>query len=317
MGCIVKPLVWLGVAGTLAGGTALAIMGPHRAHALFNQARERVNSSVDGVIDDPIALRQQLRELESQYPGRIAEVRGDLAELTAQISQLDRELTVSERVVALADSDLNVMKATLTKAQEAQAAAAGIVAVRFSPGEKACTLDEAYGKARQVSELREAYSSRASDISRDLSVLRDQESRLSKLLAQLEAERSEFQAQLWQLDHQVDAIARNERMIEIFEKRQAAIDRHTRYEAASLDQVRGSIAKTIAEQESRLSALTTESADESYRARAETELDLTRRAGKLLLDDGSSGEGVGFEITPPVIEISPDEEPAPMASRDR
>jgi hypothetical protein len=118
---IIKPVIWIGVAGTLAAGTAVAVMGPHRAHALMHQVTTNINDAVDSNIGDPIALRQQLRDLEAQYPGRIAEVSGDMAELQSQIGQLEREKTVSQRVVALADTDLQQMKGLLAKADATQA----------------------------------------------------------------------------------------------------------------------------------------------------------------------------------------------------
>lgn len=314
--CFIKPVIWVCVAGTLAAGTAVAVMGPHRAHALLNQAQHSINTSIDANIDDPIALRQQLRDLESQYPGRIAEVRGDLAELTSQIGQLERERTVSHRVVELAEADLHEMKALLAKANAAQANNGfALVKVRF--GEESLNVEQAYSKANQISQLRGAYASKAADIDSNLSVLQQQESRLGQILAQLEGERADFQGQLYQLDRQVDAIARNDRMIEMLEKRQVAFDKYSRYgDVTSPDQVQGRIAKILAEQEARLNDLSLAANQNSYEQQAKNEIarsDLSyqTRIGAEILDQ--AGNAPGIEFVPEIIEITPETPAAPTS----
>ncbi|HZW11095.1 MAG TPA: hypothetical protein VFF69_14430 [Phycisphaerales bacterium] len=302
----IKPVIWVGVAGALAAGTAVAVMGGPRASALFEQTRAKINSSIDSQIDDPVALRQQLRELEAQYPGRIAEVRGDLAELTSQIAQLEREHKVSTRVVELADADLGQIKGLLAKAEAARADN-GFALVRVRFDEDTLDLEDAYGKANQISQLRAAYASKTADIDGNLDVLRQQEARLNQILGQLESERAEFQAQLWQLDRQVDAIARNDRMIEMLERRQEAFERYDRYgDVTSPDQVQGQIAKILAEQESRLNALSVENTNNDYERQAENELSYQSQVGAEIL--GRAAEEPAVELEPAVIEITPDGE---------
>jgi predicted RNase H-like nuclease (RuvC/YqgF family) len=318
----IKPVIWIGVAGTVAAGTAVAVMGGPRACALFEQTRSKINASIDTRIDDPVALRQQLRELESQYPGRIAEVRGDLAELTSQIGQLEREQKVSARVVELAEADLGEIKSLLAKAETARTEN-GFALVRVRFGDDSLDLEDAYGKANQISQLRGAYASKTADIEGNLEVLRQQETRLNQILGQLEAERAEFQAQLWQLDRQVDAIARNDRMIEMLENRQEAFEKYDRYgNVTSPDQVQGQIAKILAEQESRLNALSIENVHNDYETQAENELSYQNRIGAEIL--GRATEERTIELAPAVIEITPDGEtrevPAkarPLASNNR
>lgn len=306
---LLKPVIWVGVAGTLAAGTAVAVMGGPRAHALFDQTRAKINASIDSNISDPVALRQQLRELESQYPGRIAEVQGDLAELQSQISQLEREKKVSARVVELADADLGQMQTLITRAEEARSDNGyALVKVRF--GDDSMNLDDAYNKANQISQLRSAYATKTADLDGNLTILRQQEARLAEILAQLEGERAEFQAQLWQLDRQVDAIARNDRMIEMLEKRQAAFDKYDRYgEVASPDHVQGQIAKILAKQESRLNTLASTANQNDYERKAksevaQTELDYQTRIGAERLERAAERPVLEFE--PTVIEITPE-----------
>lgn len=303
--CFMKPVIWIGVAGTLAAGTALAVMGPHRAHALINQVKTNINSAVDSNIDDPIALRQQLRDLEAQYPGRIAEVRGDLAELNAQIEQLQREQTVSQRVVAMADADLQQMKGLLAKATQTQADNGfALVKVRF--GDESLGIDQAVAKANQISQLRSAYATKATDIDTNLTILNQQAERLNQILAQLQSEQADFQTQLWQLDRQVDAIARNDRMIEMLENRQQEFAKYDRYgDVASPDNISAQIAKILAQQEERLNQFTVQANQLDYERKAEADLAQTNweyqaKLGADLL------QGKVIELEPEVIEVTPD-----------
>lgn len=302
-----KPVIWISVAGTLATGTAFAVMGPHRAHALVSSVQGKINTAIDTRIDDPVALRQQLRELESQYPGRIAEVEGDLAELRSQITELDHDRTISLRVAQIAAADLGQMKSLLAKAQSAQTDGGGaIVRVRFD--NESLNMNQAYSKANQLGDLQSAYSAKAADLDANLSVLRQQETRLTQIADQLKSERADFQTQLVQLDRQVDAIARNDRMIEMLEKRQASFAKYDRYgEVASPDHVKGQIARVLAEQNARLNNLALASNQNDYERQAEAEIarqELTyqSRVGAELL----SGQFPLIELEPDVIEITPD-----------
>jgi predicted RNase H-like nuclease (RuvC/YqgF family) len=305
MGCISKTVIRAGVITAVVGGVAVAVAGPDRVRAVFHQARSKVNSAIDGNISDPVALRAQLRDLEGQYPKKIADIRGDLAELNEQYAQLERELAVSKKVVAMAETDLESMQTVLTRAEEAKTSGvAQVVRVRFDAGPSAMSLDEAYNKANRVNQLRNAYSQRVSDIERDLGYLGQQRDRLTTLLEQMETERAEFQTQLWALDRQVDAISRNERMIELMEKRQETIDNHSRYRAASLDQVTARFADIRAKQEAKLQMFSQTSDCKNY-----------ENAAKYLLDNEQSRGGFkglkpsapkAIEVAPSVIEIGPD-----------
>ena len=303
MGCIGKTVVRAGVITAVVGGVAVAVAGPDRIKAVFHQARSSVHGAIDSNISDPIALRSQLRDLEGQYPKKIADVRGDLAELNEQFAQLERELAVSRKVVAMAETDLESMQAVLTKAEEARTSGvAQVVRVRFD-GTSTMSMDDAYGKATRVSQLRTAYTQRVTDIERDLGYLGQQKDRLTSLLEQLETERAEFQTQLWALDRQVDAISRNDRMIDLMEKRQKTIENHSRYRAASLDQVTARFADIRAKQEAKLQMFSQTSDCDNY-----------ENAAKYLLDNEQAREfkkhknttPKAIEISPSVIEIGPD-----------
>ncbi len=309
MPCVTRLLVRSALLVALAGGAAVAIAGPERVCALVSQTRGKINTSIDKHIEDPTALRAQLHDLEGQYPARIAEVRSDLIELEGQMTQLKRELAVSERVVALADSDLEQVQGLLAKAEEARVQNVGHV-IRVRLENQSLDLDEAYSKANTISQSRSAYAARAADIERDMGFLDQQQERLSTLLNQLETERAEFQTQLFTLDRQVDAIARNERMIDLMSARQETLDKASRYEAASLDQLTGKMADIRARQEAQLQALADRSGTTSYEQQAKYQLDVESVRPGLLRPNT-------VEVRPPVLEISPDAEKTVTVDPDR
>ncbi len=288
---LTKTIVRVGVVTAVLAGGAILVAGPQRVSALFAQARDALNDNLDEAIDEPTALRAQLRELEEQYPERISGLRGDLAELSEQQRQVSRDRAVSERVVALADADLEQLKPLLSQAEVARAEAAPgtLVAVRFA--DQSLPLQDAWDRARQIGQTRTAYSARAADATRDLSYLGQQRDRLEQLLEQLEAERAEFRTQLWQLDRQVDAIARNDRLIELMERRQQTLEECSRYEAGSLAQVQARMAEVTSRQESQLELLAADQQRLDYEDVARVQLD--------------AGEAPVEQPQLPLIEIGP------------
>ncbi len=289
----VKALVRTAVITGLVGGAAVVIAGPDRVGALVCQARGAINTKIDAAIGDPVALRSQIRSLEAQYPEKIAEVRADLAELHQQIAQVKQDQELSERVVALADHDLNQMQGLLARAQSAQTDGA-IVRVVFN--NEPVNLDEAYAKATRMQQAKEAHEVRVKDSERNLAKMGEQEQRLTELLGQLETEHVAFQSQLWQLECEIDSIARNERMISTMEKREQSIDRHSRYNAGSLEQLNTRFAEIRAKQEARIDSLTAARHMTNYENRAKLELDA----------QGLKSHKTEIRIKPPVIEIKPD-----------
>lgn len=264
-----KTAVRVVAVGGLLTGAAVLIAGPHRVMAIAGLARDQVVSGIDAAVGDPVALRAQIRELEEQYPKRIGEVRSELSEVKSQISTLERDRAVSEKVVAMANDDLVEMKELLGKAESARTESpAAIINVRFS--NQSLSLDQAYSRATNINNTLTAYSSRIADAERDLEFLRQQSTRLEEMLATLETERSQFQAQIWQLDGQIEMIARNDKLIDLIEKRTASMDRFDKFEAVSLDHVTGRIGKIRAEQEARLQALANHSKGDDYETKART-----------------------------------------------
>jgi chromosome segregation ATPase len=311
MGCIGKTVVRGVVITALAGGVLVAVAGPQRVGALVHQTRGNIVSVIDDNIDDPILLRAQIKKLEAQYPGKIAEVRSDLSEVQTQIAQLERELQIANKVVALAGGDLEVVDAQIAQARVTQNANPGAI-VRISFNNAPVDLEDAYGKRQQIEQTRNLYASRAQDLGTDLGYLRDQEVQLADLHERLTSEQGEFQAKLFQLDAQIDSIARNDRMIDMMEDRQATIDEHSRFQANSLDQLNSRLTQIREEQRSRIENITRKNNETTYIDEA-----------KFIIDQ--EGRVQSFErqpdqllIEPTIIEITPeDAQPSkPMASNN-
>jgi chromosome segregation ATPase len=247
----------------LAGVAAFAVVGKQRSNAVMHEMHGNLLEVIDGGIDDPTALRSQLREMEQEYPRRIAQVRSDLAEVSGEIRSLVREQAVSERVVSLADEDLERLEAQL--AAQLSGGEAQLVAV------KAVTLDDhVYTPSRarvrltQIQNTRLAHANRAADAKHDMVYLRKQEGRLQGLMEKLETERAEFQTQILSLSRQIDSISRNDRLIKLLEKRNRTIDECSRYEAVSLDQITGRLAEIKHRQEAELDLLGNAEAEADY-----------------------------------------------------
>lgn len=295
---IVKTVFRVGLITAACAGTAAFLAGEDRVEAIVGQAQSTIRSAIDDHIDDPVALRNQLRELEREYPDKIGQVRADLAELNEQIRQLEREQAVSERVVGLADEDLVAMRGLIGEAEQAQVektaylgsggAVQNVVSIRFDS--RLLTLDQAHQKAQQIGQTRVAYANRAADASHDLVYLRQQSERLSELLGQLETEQSQFQGQLWQLDRQVDAIARNEKLIDMLEKRRKSIEAMSRYECVSLDQMVGKLNEVRARQQAELETLTGTQSRTDYEDIAKMQLE----TGMPSSADVSGAEGLVY-----------------------
>lgn len=308
MSCVKGIVRWGLTAALIGGGTAVVAetVRPGSVAAIMNQAGNAVASVIDSNIDDPVALRAQLKALEAEYPGQIAEVRRDLAEAEEQLGQLERERAISERVVALATQDLSRLESGIAQARGVQDENAGAI-VRISFDNRKLGLKDAYGKASQIEQTKAVYESRASEIATEAEYLTKQRDQLAELLTELETEHAEFQAQLFQLDAQIDSIARSDRMLAMMEERQATIDAHERYTAHSLDQLESRLASVRAEQHQRLAQIAGQEAHRDYEDEARFLVD---RDGPVVEIDPTGWEPSG------VIEIDADDDHESLVRRD-
>ena len=272
MAGIVKTVIRLGVIGGLVTGAAVVVAGPHRVGAFAQQIRTRVVNVIDANIDDPVAMRAQLRGLEAQYPRRIAEVRSHLAELEAQLGQVERDRSVAERVVSLAQTDIEELGELIARAEQARSEGAYRV-VNIAWDDRTLNLEAAYQRAAHISETQNIYTARVSDYDNDIANLRADAEQLEGLLAKLESEHNEFQTQIAHLERQIDAVARKERMVGMMAERQKRLDELSRYDVASVDQFKASLAKRTAELDSRLATLAKRDRQGSYEDVAKVQID--------------------------------------------
>ncbi len=277
MASICKKLLRTAVVGSVVTGVAVGatvlIAGPERSAVIFDQIQGTVLETIDANLDDPVALRAQLRELEREYPERISELRGDLAELQEQIRQLDRDGKISERVVELARADLDSLPAASSDD--------GVLAASY---EGNYVRERVRTRGRQIEQTLAVYAGRAADAMHDAEYLRQQEGRMLDVLAQLETEYAQFQAQLWQLERQVDAIARNERLIEIMDDRRQTIDELSSFEVASIDHMVARLSEMRSRQEAELEFLASDQQRTDYESVARMQVEHQ--------SDSNNGQGV-------------------------
>jgi predicted nuclease with TOPRIM domain len=310
MAGIIKNAVRLGVISTLAGGAVVLVAGPERCLAVLQQAKQHVHNRIDQNIDDPIALRSQLRDLEAKYPARIEQVEKDLSKIITERAQLEREYTVDQKAVQITRGKLDRLEGVLARGEDLSSKGQF---VRLNVEGDRMSMSEGYQRANHYQQLIDTFSSDANAREQHLAVLEDQESTLEELLAQLQAEQFEFQTQLAQLDRQVDAVARNDRLIAMLEERQKAFSKYeSRYKAPNLDAVRTAIAQKQAEQERELAKLQMQNETQDILRQAQDELEIRRETRRSL----RMFDKPTVEIEPETVEISPeDDEAGSIASR--
>ena len=263
-----KTLCRVTVLGGLATGGLVLLAGPQRVGMLFDQARTVVSDRIDDHIQDPIALRNQLRDLEKQYPDRIAQVEGEVAQLSQEMAQLERDRAVSARVIELAQADLDELAPMIEQAQAARSESPSAL-IRVHWAGQPLSYENALTRAANIRSTYNAYASRVVEADSTLEVLSTQRARLTDILTELQNEYATFRVQITELDGQIAAIERNERLIDMVEEREKAIAQLDRHESHSLEHIKGKLAKTRAEQEARLNAALTGNKGDDYAREAE------------------------------------------------
>ncbi|MCH7601569.1 MAG: hypothetical protein IIB54_02270 [Planctomycetes bacterium] len=278
MACITRCILRWGLISGLALGGATLLIGPERVGAGFHQLQSKARGAVDQFMDNPTAMRRQLEQLADEYPDRIAEVGGEIVEVEYQISQIDYDLEISRRVVTMTTDDLKVLKTLVAQAEAKQAVAARQVSFRYD-GTR-FNINQARAEASRINDLRVSYKDRYAADSQQYEFLAQQKTRLVEILNSLEGDFSKYQSQLWQLDHQIDAIERNERLIELTKKQHETLASYDKFEKlGNLGQIEAKLAEIRTIQEAQLQTLANMGFKDNYYKRAETEL------GMMDLDD--------------------------------
>ena len=270
--CITRSILRIGLVGALALGGVTLLVGKDRVAAGISMIRSKAQNVVDNCVDDPVALRRQLQDLAGQYPDRIAEVQGEVGEVDHQLKQFTRDVEIASRVVAMTSEDLGQLKELVARAEESAKTTARPVSIRFE-GVK-FDVEQAYNEARRINSVRGTYQDRIANDNQQIAFLTQQKDRLGKILSKLESEYSTFQAQLWQLDRQIDSIERNERLIALTEEQQRTLASYEKFgKVGSLNEIQGKLAELRAKQEAHLEYLAKQGVHCDYEDQAVYEMD--------------------------------------------
>ncbi|MFO0827133.1 MAG: hypothetical protein U0572_03200 [Phycisphaerales bacterium] len=263
-----RGLLRWGIIGGLALGGLTILVGPERVAAAFAQVRSKARQAADDFVDDPVALRRQLQSLAEQYPTRIGQVRGEIAEVDRQIRQLEHDSEVAKRVVAMATDDLSRLRVAVTNAESSTQRLVGL-----RDDSPKATVDTAKEEARRINNVRLSYQDRYASGKQQLDFLGQQKDRLQKVLQRLETEYSEFESKMCVLDRQIDSIERNERLIEMTKEQQMLLADYDKFgEVGNLGQLEGKLAELRTVQEAQLEALSKAGIPNDYEQRAKADL---------------------------------------------
>lgn len=266
MCCIGKSLFRTALIGGLVLGGSTLVLGPQRMMAGATQIRNTLVCWVDDNVDDPVIIRQQLQKLQAEYPAKIRDVRQSLSEVDGEIAALSRDNGVATKVITMAKTDLETLAGLVDQANVHLASSTNRpVVVKFQG--RHLSVDQAYTTASRIKQTAENYHARLSANERDLTLLSTQRQRLADQLSKLENEYSNFQAHLWQIERQINAIERNEELIEMMEEREVAITENDSWRIETLDGLSHRLAAIQQEHEAVLETLSARLLDESYEDR--------------------------------------------------
>jgi len=258
--------------GGLAVGAATLIW-PDHMFAGFDQVKGKVTSVVDNMIDDPVVMRRKLQKLAEQLPEKIDELHAEIGEVDRQIAELQRDSEVAEGVIAKTATHLQELDQRLAEAKSERHAGPGVVRVRFNG--RRLDVQEAMHEFHRINTIRESYQDRLAINERDLTYLQEQRGRLVGLLDKLESEYATIQTQMWQIDRKIEAIERNERIVETLEEREdqfAAFD--SKFDISSLNELQSQIEQWEREIEARYERLQDQRARTNYEDEVRRELEL-------------------------------------------
>jgi chromosome segregation ATPase len=262
-----RSLLRWGIIGGLALGGLAVLVGPDRVGAAFDQIRFKAREAADKFVDDPVALRRQLQQLAEQYPTRIGQVRGEIAEIDRQIRQLEHDTDVAKRVVAMASEDLDRLRVA---AASGEGANGRLITLRSSEQDSLEALKE---EARRINNVRLSYQDRFASSKQQIQFLGQQRERLDKILQRLETEYSDFETKMAVLDRQIDSIERNERLIDMSKEQQALLADYDKLgEVGNLGQLEAKLAELRTVQEAQLEALSRAGVPSDYEQRAKAEI---------------------------------------------
>jgi chromosome segregation ATPase len=292
MSFITRGILRWGLIGGLALVGVSLLIGPERVAVGLSQIRMKAQTLVDSAMDDPAALRRQLKRLAEQYPDRIAEVEGEIGEVEHQIAVSERDIEVARLVVANTTDDLQTLKTLIARAEEQAASTARTVALRFQ-GVR-FDIDEARQEGYRINNVRSNFQDRLAADEFQVNLLREQKNRLVEIHRKLESEYDTYLTQLQQLDREIDAIARNDRLIKLIEQQQATLDSYAKFEDVdNLHQLQSKLAELRTIQKAQLDRLEKVGVRRDYEEEARYQLDtqnLDDNGVENLFETGKEGD---------------------------
>ncbi|MCH8822223.1 MAG: hypothetical protein IH984_01830 [Planctomycetes bacterium] len=270
---ITRTILRVGLISGLALGGLTLLIGPHKVAAGLHQIRVKAQTVIDQVTDEPAALRHQLQVMADEYPDRIATVRGELAEVNHELAEFERDSEVSARVVAMTTEDLVALKSLVVKARNVSNSTPHLETYLRFKGIR-FDVDQAYCEGNRINSVRVSYQDRLASDQQQTSILIEQKGRLVEILTQLESDYTSFQDQMWQLDRQIDAIERNERLIEMTKELQATLSDYDSWgKIGNLKQLTSKLAQLRTVQQAQLETLRNSGIRWDYAKKAAQQLD--------------------------------------------
>jgi chromosome segregation ATPase len=269
-----KSVLRFGLIGALVLGGATLVVGKDRVVNGLGLMRDRAVLAIDTAMEDPVAMRRQLENLAGEYPKRIARVERELSEVDRHLSLFESDIERAERVIAITSDDLSRLSSLVERARAEREAHARPVVIRFDGTRY--DVDAAYAEGRRIASVRDTTRDRLEQNRFQVSFLLEQRERLADVHDRLQKEYDSYQAQLWALDRQIDAIQRNERLIELTEAQQATLESFDKLgRIQNLGQLESRLSQMRTEQEARLQQLARRGIRQSYEERAAMELGRT------------------------------------------
>lgn len=266
---ITKTLFRTALIGGLALGGLTLVVGPQRVAGGYHQVRHTVVSWFDDNVQDPVLLRQQLKQLKEQYPERLRKLTRALAEVEGELElkQFNRQVAVNS--IEIAKDDLASLRGLVGTAQAQLAAYDGSgrdVLIRFQGSN--ISVNQAYDRAQKIKQSATNNQDKVAHYDRELEILETYRARLVEQKTKLDKEFTSFQNQLWHIQSQIDQIERNESLIGLMEECNEGLAQFDKFEVKSLDQLSNRLAAIQKEQDAIYDALAVQGTADSIEDRA-------------------------------------------------
>lgn len=258
----------------LALGAITLIGGPQTTGILLGQTTGSIEDAVNGLIDDPDALRYQLAELREEYPDRIDEVRAQVQDIEREMATLQNEVQTAAVASELARADLGVLGDYADPSIQLTS-----LATHVDYNGVQLAASRARQHATHLTSTVATFDATVQDGAQTLDLLGVQHERLQAVLDKLLAEQAQLDGTIADLDNKISMIERNDELIELLEDRAKTINELERFEVYDLAQLQGKLDAELAEQEQELLMVGTQTGATSYVDQARQLIQQRQRGG--------------------------------------